>query len=418
MQALFHQRLSIALGFCSTVALAAPASALAALALEVFTLPPFSGGNTHEIVPGVGRMWVPQPSNDLLVRLGKNGQMTLFDMPEGAEPHGIEFDKRKRMWVSFEGVDKLAQVDPKSGKVLDPATGEPDEDAGFVLDTGTDCPATVGPHGLDVSDDAKTLWFAGKEGSVVGSVDIESGATRCFATGGPKPIYVRLDQDGNAWSTILEGDAGDNSLGFTNPPYPSIGVVTTSGKQLEYTLEGGLVFTAGAGQTVDGKTFYDQRPITIVRDPKIPNKMWFSLEQGGRIASIQLKDAAASDQDDIFGVQYFSILAMLQAGGVTTGCETPQVAADAGSQGGFKYTNANRIQIAGIGFDNKRRLWVTMNCGSAGSWIGVANRELTSMQAVQVSSTNSVLHRIHTGLGGRMWFSEEGVDRAGNIRIK
>ena len=117
-------------------------------------------------------------------------------------------------------------------------------------------------------------------------------------------------------------------------------------------------------------------------------------------------------------MQYFSILAMLQAGGVTTGCETPQVAADAGSQGGFKYTNANRIQIAGIGFDNKRRLWVTMNCGSAGSWIGVANRELTSMQAVQVSSTNSVLHRIHTGLGGRMWFSEEGVDRAGNIRIK
>ncbi|MEY3200511.1 MAG: hypothetical protein RIR70_61 [Pseudomonadota bacterium] len=208
---------------------------------------PNADGSTHDLAAGPdGNVWVTQIAPAQLVRVTPISETRRYPLPKASAPHGIVFDQAGRLWVSLEARHTLAQVDMKTGRVLKE----------FSLSNENH--REIGPHGLAVGKDGKTLWFAGKSGNVVGKLNPDTGEVTLYPLPNPdsKPIYVSPDREGNVWYTALEGAA----VGFVNP----------DGFMFEFPVP------EGSG-----------RPITIVPDPNLP-LMWFSLENGGLFASVDV----------------------------------------------------------------------------------------------------------------------------------
>ena len=166
--------------------------------------------DTHEIIAGPdGMIYFTQQKHDRVGRLRTDGQVEYLIMPEGSGPHGIQFSSTKRLFVTFEFTDEIAEINPKDGSILNRFN------IGFD-NFSTD--GVVGPHGLAI-DKADQLWYTGKSSDTLGRLDPTSGEhtrftleTRAefapyFEHGiDPKasgPIYIKFDHSGNAWFVNL-----------------------------------------------------------------------------------------------------------------------------------------------------------------------------------------------------------------------
>jgi virginiamycin B lyase len=163
------------------------------------------GGSTHELTLGPdGNVWVTQQKQAKLVRITPQGDPTAFSLPAGSGPHGIDFDRRGRLWLTLELDNAIAQVG------LD----------GRIVRRYPIPRANAGPHGLDVARDG-SVWWTGKEGGVIGRLDPGSGRMRIFS----------LPDDTSLPIYIAEGCDG---MYFTELNASRIGRVTSSGKITEW----------------------------------------------------------------------------------------------------------------------------------------------------------------------------------------
>lgn len=190
------------------------------------------GGSTHELTTGPdGNVWVTQQKQGQVVRVTPNGRLRVHRLPTGSGPHGIDFDRRGRLWVTLEFANAIAKVDRRSGRIL----------ARYRIPR-----RNAGPHGLHVARNGR-VWWTGKEGNVVGYVDPRTGRVRVFTvpTADSKPIYIAEGCDG---------------MYFTELTGSRIGRVTDAGKITEWATP-----TRGS------------RPIAVA--PR-GCRIWFSEEAG------------------------------------------------------------------------------------------------------------------------------------------
>jgi virginiamycin B lyase len=197
-------------------------------------------GSTHEITYspfGGDVFWITGPNYGHLVKLGLDGERTYFDLGAGSAPHGVDFDKNGQMFVSLEGLEKLARVSTLTGAIIETY------------------PINVDAHGVGIGPDGLTVWYTGKTDNMIGKLP-PNGEPENFPvpTLSSFPIYIKAGPDNNMWFTELTGN--------------KIGRITDAGVITEFPIP-----TANS------------RPIAIVPDPQGAG-MWFSQEAGNNVAFI------------------------------------------------------------------------------------------------------------------------------------
>jgi len=209
-------------------------------------------GCTHEITynqNGGDVLWITGQDYDRLVKVGMDGQMSFYSLPAGSGPHGIEFDRAGRLWVTLESAGKVARLDGNGHIVAE---------YNVRLDCST-CGREINtrPHGLAIGDDGKTIWYTGKATGTVGKIT-PAGKIQTFAllTVGSVPIYIKDGPDGNMWVTELVGN--------------KIARITPDGEVTEFPIP-----------------TYNSRPIAIVPEPG-GKAMWFTEEAGNKVARIDM----------------------------------------------------------------------------------------------------------------------------------
>ena len=215
-------------------------------AIEEIELPRVEGGSTHELTLGPdGNVWVTQQKQAKLVRITPAGELRVHDLPAGSGPHGIGFDGRGRLWLTFEFANEIAELD-RAGRIVErhriPAAG-------------------AGPHGLHVARDGK-VWWTGKEGGVVGRLDPETGRMRVFPLPdrGSQPIYIAEGCDGMYFTELTAArigrvtEGGEISEWRTPTPGSRPIAVAPRGCRIWFSEEAGHrygVLDPGAGRIVE-----------------------------------------------------------------------------------------------------------------------------------------------------------------------
>lgn len=199
-------------------------------------------GSTHELAAAPdGSIWVSQMTQHRLVQIGAEGeQVRIFDMPPDTGPHGLRFNSRGRLWVTFQLTDELVEIAP---------------DGGILARHKIPSPG-AGPHGLAIGPD-DAVWWTGKTGNMIGRFDPATGATTIYplhqlpAT----PIYITAGADGSMWFTELEGSR--------------LGRIDAAGQLTSFDLP-----TANA------------RPIAVLNGPDA--QIWFTEERGNAYGRVTL----------------------------------------------------------------------------------------------------------------------------------
>ncbi len=201
-------------------------------------------GSTHEITHGPdGNIWISQQTQARLVRVTADGGMTMYNLPDGSGPHGLEFDGKGRMWVSLEFNDEIVEVG-LDGKIRQrfkiPMEG-------------------AGPHGLGVGP-AGNIWWSGKAGNVIGRLDPATGTIDLFPIRDTPatPIYIAAGPDGNMWFTELEGS--------------HVGRITPDGEITSFPIP-----------------FENARPIVVFTGPD--GRIWYTEERGNAYGYISTEGA-------------------------------------------------------------------------------------------------------------------------------
>ena len=312
------------------------------------------GGSTHELTydrDGGTVFWVSGQKYDHIARIELDGNATYFAMPVGSAPHGMAFDARHRLWVTFEGLGQLACIrdDGTIAETIDIAIHS--RQVGAI---------NPHPHGLTVAKDG-ALWFTGKLSNTVGRVDTAGEVCHfVLPSPGAVPIYIAEGPDGNMWCTELGGGA----IARTAP----------DGRVDEFAIP-----TPGS------------RPISICPSPD-GRSMWFGEEAGGRIGRIDL-----SGRIDEFPVP------LTERNAILAGIAFD----DAGDLWVQQYVPPP--PDGPTGNDHIVRFDRAIQTASAGDLSGVA---VTYFKA---PSQRTVMHRITQGPDGDIWFSELGINRIGKV---
>ena len=154
---------------------------------------PAASNATHELSIVGNIIWITQPAANRVLRAtitdGLVSRLQQFELPVGTLPHGIAPLSGSSAWVTLEGTDQLVRLD---------GTGN--------VTRRIQLPAGTGPHGL-VRATNGTLWYAGKEGNVVGQADpMTRRVTReIHLPDGSLPIYVTEGRNHAIWWTELTG---------------------------------------------------------------------------------------------------------------------------------------------------------------------------------------------------------------------
>lgn len=314
-------------------------------------------GSTHELVfdPRGGKVfWVSGQTYDQVARIELDGRATFFAMPKGSAPHGMAFDARGRLWVTFEGLGEIARLD-REGRVVQRIDVR-------LHARGLKAPLNTHPHGLTVARDGR-LWFTGKLSNTVGRVNPD-GRVAHFAlpTVGAVPIYIRQGPDGAMWCTELIGNR--------------IARITAEGVVTEFQIP-----------------TLNSRPIAIVPGPD-GRSMWFSQEAGTRVARIDMQGRIA--EFPVPMTQDNAILAGLAFDGE-------------GNLWTHQYTNP---QAPGpLGDDYLVRFGRALSTAPPGDLSDVA------VTFYKARSRGTIMHRIVQGPDDNIWFSELGLDRIGRLRL-
>jgi len=321
--------------------------------------PAAQSGSTHEIAYDARRrdFWISGQTWDSLVRVEPGGAMHFLVMPAGSGPHGLDFDRAGRLWVTLEFLGRVRMLDPATGRTL----AEPD--------VRLDCRGCAGrinthPHGLAVGPDGRTIWFTGKATGTVGRILPDGGVVHYqLPTVGSVPIYIRAGPDGSMWVTELLGNA--------------IARVTDAGVVTEYRIP-----------------TPNSRPIAIVPGPD--GAMWFSEEAGSKIGRID-RDGRITE----FPVprpQPNAILAGLAFDGD-------------GNLWVQQYADLNNPQPGAQPRDHLVRI------DAAALAAGPDALTPSSFAFHPVPTRGTVMHRIIFAAGA-MWFTEMHADRVGFLRLR
>lgn len=316
------------------------------------------GGGVHEIAfnPQGTAVWVSGTTHDAIARLSFSGKMRYFAMPVGSSPHGIVFDKKGHLWVTFEGLGFIVRVN-KCGEIVEWI------DVNIYL--AGQAPVNPGPHGLCVAQDGITLWFTGKETSTVGKVNPEQHLVEHFILPTPnaEPIFIEPGSDDHLWCTELIGN--------------KIARITQEGQITEFAIP-----------------TPNSRPIGIVAAPD-KQSMWFSEEAGNNVARITFQGEIT--EFPVPMTQENVILASLtfdHAGNLWT----------------ESYVNQNNPFPQGP--DHIVKIDKTINEATSG------NISCIPFTYYQVPTRNSVLHRIKQGPDGNIWFTELAADKVGKLTLR
>jgi virginiamycin B lyase len=326
------------------------------------------GGSTHEITfdrsRGGGDLWVTGQNYDSLVRVQPGGRTHFHSMPKASGPHGIEFDRDGKLWVTLEFKGLIRALDPKTMRVL--------EEHDVRLDCGS-CPEKVNthPHGLGIGPDGRTIWFTGKATGTIGRIAPDGRLTTwALPTPASVPIYVRAGPDGNMWVTELTGN--------------KIARVTPAGEILEIAI----------------KT-PNSRPIAIVPGPD-GRSMWFSEEAGNKVGRIDLPCLARAPKDPGTCLAEYPV--------PTRGEPKAILAALAFDRKGDLWVQQYVDQTMPTpGRDHVVRI-------AAAGLTGGPDRLMPGhFTFIPVPTRATVMHRIIEGPDGRMWFTEMHANRVGVI---
>jgi virginiamycin B lyase len=322
---------------------------------------PHRQGSTHEITHDEkrgGDLWVTGQNYDQLVQLGMDGGMTFHPMPKGSGPHGIEFDAAGALWLTLEFQGKIVRVEtkgPNAGKIAQ----EFDVD---LHAASASAKIPTNPHGLGIGADGKTVWFTGKATGTIGRITPDGKvATFPLQTVGAVPIYIKLGPDGHMWATELVG----NKIARVSP---------------EGTIQEFAIPTSAS------------RPIAIVPGPD--GRMWFSQEAGNKVARID-----AQGKIDEFPVPKMQ----------------------------------DNMILAGLAFDGEGNLWTQQYVDTARPYpagpdylvkidrkiLGARPGEISEIPITfyRVPTENTVMHRIHRGPDGNLWFTELKADKVGRLSL-
>jgi len=119
-----------------------------------------------------------------------------WDLPPGAQPHGLLVDRNGLVWYTGNGNGTIGRLDPATGKITE-----------FKSPSGGG-----GPHTLVIDDAQTTIWFTFQRGDKIGRVDLTTGQLTEFKTRNG-PYGITLDKAGHVWFCQMGGD----SLGKLDP---------------------------------------------------------------------------------------------------------------------------------------------------------------------------------------------------------
>ena len=132
-----------------------------------------------------------------------------WDLPAGAQPHGLLVDHNGQVWYTGNGNGTIGHLDPATGKVVEHKA-----------------PSGGDPHTLVLADQG-VIWFTVQGGNRLGRLDTQTGSISEFKAAG-HPYGLALDKAGNVW--FCEISAG--KLGKLDPKTGTISEVTLeSGSQ-------------------------------------------------------------------------------------------------------------------------------------------------------------------------------------------
>ena len=317
-------------------------------------------GSTHEITfneNGGDALWITGQNEDAVVRVALDGKMSFYKLPSCSGPHGIEFDKAGRLWVSLEFAGKIVRFD---------ANGKIDLEYDVRLNCDT-CARkekiNTAPHGMGFGSDGRTIWFTGKATGTIGKITPDGKIETFRLSTASVPIYIKAGPDGSMWITELVG----NKIGCIRP---------------DGSVEEFAIFTPNS------------RPIAIVPEPG-GEAMWFSEEAGNKVGRIDMKGnitefPVPKTQDNV-------ILAGL-------GFDSEN---NLWVQQYVNQSNPNNPSPAGPDYIIKIDKTIRTATPSDISRVPFTFYKLPT--------SNTVMHRIIKGPDGNMWFTEMHVDKVGKL---
>ncbi len=185
------------------------------VALAAFAaVPALAGGSNYTVVPGsrevagkVSEWPVPTPQfardpapaldGNIYIAVMRGNRIARFDprnasfheweLPRGAQPHGLVTDERGIVWYTGNGNGTLGELDPRSGSVQEHKV-----------------PGGSGPHTI-VYDGKDSFWFTDQSANLVVRYDRAGKQMTVFKTRGT-PYGLAIDKAGNVWFCQLTGD--------------------------------------------------------------------------------------------------------------------------------------------------------------------------------------------------------------------
>jgi virginiamycin B lyase len=158
-----------------------------------------------------GSIWFAERDTGKVGRIRANGSMHEYALPSpDAGPQGIVFAPDGNVYVTEQGSNAIARLNPHTGAAVDIPVPTPDS---------TTQSGALGRDGA--------IWFIERSAAQVGRMTLDGHFTEYPLAAGSFPNRIISGPDGALWFTELLGG--------------KIGRITTSGQLTEYPIDGGPV---------------------------------------------------------------------------------------------------------------------------------------------------------------------------------
>lgn len=192
---------------------------------EIRTYPVRTGANIGWMTTEPeSTVWFAERGTGKLGEISADGAITEFDLPTAtAVPQGIVRAPDGNIYVTEQGANAIARLDPATGQAVDIPVPTPNA----TVQSGA-----LGPDGA--------IWFIERAAAKVGRMSLDGHFTEYPLTPGSFPNRIVVGPDGALWFTELNAN--------------KVGRITTDGTLTEYPVAGGPVgITVGK----DGQLYVD-----------------------------------------------------------------------------------------------------------------------------------------------------------------